>query len=96
MIGFWRRLHSPADPAGPGAFFFYTRISSPTNTSVEHRWYRDGRLRQSVELAVRANWGPGYRTYSRQTITRESVGEWRVEVRSADGDVLAEERFVVR
>ena len=42
------------------------------------------------------NPGAGYRTYSRNTISSERVGNWRVELRSADGAVLHEERFTVR
>jgi hypothetical protein len=48
-----------------------------------------------VNLNISANQGPGYRTYSRQTISAERAGNWRVELRSQDGKVLHEERFVV-
>jgi hypothetical protein len=58
-----------------------------------HRWYRGSTLRRSVRLTTRANATEGYRTYSRQTVDK---GEWRVELRSADGDVLHEQRFDVR
>jgi hypothetical protein len=53
-------------------------------------------LRRAVPLRVEANPGDGYRTYSRSTISRENAGDWRVELRSADGTVLHEERFTVR
>ena len=43
-----------------------------------------------------ANPGAGYRTYSRNTISSDRAGEWRVELRSADGAVLYEVRFTVR
>jgi hypothetical protein len=69
-------------------------VSSPT--IIEHRWYRDDRLSQSVELRIQASPGSGYRTYSRRTVSAENAGNWRVEVRTKDGSVLHEERFVVR
>jgi len=72
---------------------FYTRLKSPRDTKVQHRWYQGDRLRQNVELTIRANPGSGYRTYSRGTVT---TGEWRVELRSQDGALLHEERFTVR
>jgi hypothetical protein len=53
-------------------------------------------MRRSVQLGIEANPDAGYRTYSRNTISSEGVGDWRVEVRSADGTVLHEERFTVR
>jgi hypothetical protein len=76
--------------------FFSTQIRSATATTIEHRWYRGDRLRQAVQLRIQANPGAGYRTYSRNTINSESVGEWRVELRSSDGTVLHEVRFTVR
>ena len=81
-------------PAGP--MFFYTQLKSATATTIEHRWYQGDSLRHSVQLRIQANPGAGYRTYSRNTISRERVGDWRVELRSADGAVLHEERFTVR
>ncbi|HEX5107928.1 MAG TPA: DUF2914 domain-containing protein [Vicinamibacterales bacterium] len=80
----------------PGVFTFYTRIQTAADTTVEHRWYRDGRLHQNVRLAIRANAGSGYRTYSRATISPDRAGNWRVELRAADGTLLKEERLVVR
>ena len=47
-----------------------------------------------MTLTIRANAKEGYRTYSRQTV--DAGGDWRVEVRSAGGDLLHERRFAVR
>jgi hypothetical protein len=80
----------------PGPMFFYTQLQSATATTIEHRWYQGDRLRQAVRLRIAANPGAGYRTYSRNTISSERAGDWRVELRSADGTVLHEERFTVR
>jgi len=80
----------------PGRMFFYTQVKSDAVTTIEHRWYQGDRLRQAVQLRIEANPGAGYRTFSRHTISSEKVGEWRVELRSADGTVLHEERFTVR
>jgi hypothetical protein len=86
----------PSPPIASGSLFFYTRLKSPTATTVQHRWYRDDRLRQVVELPIRANTTGGYRTYSRHTVDNQGAGEWRVELRTRDGVLLHEERFVVR
>jgi hypothetical protein len=69
---------------------------SATATTIEHRWYQGNRMRRVVQLRVEASPGTGYRTYSRNTISSERAGDWRVELRSADGTVLHEERFTVR
>jgi hypothetical protein len=90
------RCDQISSPVKPGMLFFYTRVNASNSTTVEHRWYRDNRLSQSVELPIRPSPGNGYRTYSRRTVTAENAGNWRVEVRTKDGLILHEESFVVR
>lgn len=86
----------PADrPVPPGPLFFYTQIKSLSATTIQHRWYREDRLQQAVELHVQAT-RTGYRTYSRNLMKSENTGSWRVELRSQDGALLHEERFTVR
>ena len=89
------RCAPASPPTAPGSLYFYTRLQSRLPATVEHRWYYEDRLVQTVRLDISANQGPGYRTYSRQTIGAERAGNWRVELRSQDGKVLHEERFVV-
>jgi tetratricopeptide repeat protein/DUF2914 family protein len=88
------RCDPAADPVSPGPIVLYTRVRSPRDAVVVHRWYRGNMLQQSVKLRIRANATEGYRTYSRQTVHGGS--SWRVEVRSAKGDLLHERRFAVR
>jgi len=90
------RCESADSQVPPGPMFFYTQVKSSIATTIEHRWYQGDRLRQAVQLRIEANPGAGYRTYSRNTISSEPIGEWRVELRSADGAVLHEVRFTVR
>jgi Protein of unknown function (DUF2914)/Tetratricopeptide repeat len=85
---------SVGDPVSPGPIVLYTRVRSPRDAVVVHRWYRGDALRQSVKLTIRANATEGYRTYSRQTV--DAGADWRVEVRSAEGTLLDERRFAVR
>jgi Protein of unknown function (DUF2914)/Tetratricopeptide repeat len=80
----------------PGTYFFYTRLLTNANTTVEHRWYRENRVHQVMRLRVSASPSTGYRTFSGNTVSPERAGEWKVELRAADGTVLHEERFVVR
>ena len=79
----------------PGTLYFYTRVVSAAETTVEHRWYLRDRLFQRVQLRIGPNQS-GFRTYSRTTISPERAGPWKVELRSADGRVLHEENVVVR
>jgi hypothetical protein len=88
------RCDPAAEPVSPGRIVLFTRIRSPRDAVVVHRWYRGDNLRQSVNLTIRANATDGYRTYSRQTV--DGGADWRVEVSSANGDLLHERRFAVR
>jgi hypothetical protein len=90
------RCDPPDRPVPSGPLFFYTQVKSTSATTVQHRWYWDDRLNQSVELRVEASPTEGYRTFSRNTMKSESAGSWRVELRSKDGALLHEERFTVR
>ncbi len=86
------------DPAGttvrPGRLVFYTRLVATRDTSVVHRWYRGNELRQAIRLDVPAR-RQGFRTFSRGTVSAID-GEWRVELRTRDGQLLHAERFTVR
>ena len=87
------QCEAAVSPVPPGPVSFYTQVKSATATTIEHRWYQGERMRQAVQLRIEANPSAGYRTYSRNTV---SAGDWRVELRSADGAVLHEERFSVQ
>jgi hypothetical protein len=84
------------DDPQPGTYIFYTRLLTTVDTTVEHRWYRGEREHQVRRLHVAASPGRGYRTFSVNTISPERAGDWKVELRGADGTILREERFVVR
>jgi Tetratricopeptide repeat/Protein of unknown function (DUF2914) len=81
------------DSVASGTIVLYTRIRSPREGIIVHRWYRGEALRKSTRLRIDSNAAEGYRTYSGQKV---DPGEWRVEVRSAGGDLLHEQRFAVR
>jgi hypothetical protein len=79
----------------PGVMYFYTRVASPRDTTIEHRWYRDERLVQRVPLRIRAN-PSGFRTYSQTRISADRAGKWKVELRSQDGELLDEKTFAIQ
>jgi hypothetical protein len=91
----WQCAPVSGDPQ-PGTYIFYTRLLTNANTTVEHRWYRGERVHQVRRLPVPVTPGRGYRTFSTNTVTSERAGDWKVELRGADGTVLWEERFVIR
>jgi hypothetical protein len=90
----WQCAPVTGDPQ-PGTYIFYTRLLTNVDTTVEHRWYRGERAHQVRRLRVAASPGSGYRTFSSTTISPERAGDWKVELRGADGTVLREEHFVI-
>jgi Protein of unknown function (DUF2914)/Tetratricopeptide repeat len=91
----WQCVPAVGDMA-PGTYMFYTRLLTTSETRVEHRWYRDGRVHQTMRLRVSASPGSGYRTFSVTTVSPERAGEWKVELRAADGTLLDQASFRVR
>jgi hypothetical protein len=88
------------EPAGEtvraGALYYYTRVKSPRDVVVTHRWTRDGRTVQSVNLRVGANPTAGFRTFSRQTVSATQGGTWEVTLLGPGGTVLDRRTFTVR
>jgi hypothetical protein len=92
--GAWR-CEPASGTVRSGTIYYYTKVASSRDAQIEHRWYVNDRLLQSVPLRIGANQS-GFRTYSRSTITTERAGEWKVELRTSDGRVLHEDTFTVR
>jgi hypothetical protein len=87
---------APATNAqAPGVMYFYTRVASPRDTTIEHRWYRGDTLVQRVPLRIRAN-PSGFRTYSQNRISADRTGTWKVELRTEDGQLIDEKTFAIR
>jgi len=91
----WHCAPMNGDPR-PGTYTLYTRLLTNADTTVEHRWYRGEHVQQVRRLRVAASPGTGFRTFSRNTISPERAGSWKVELRGADGAVLWEAQFVIR
>ena len=74
------------------ALFCFTRIVNPSGaeTAIRHVWYKDGQSAGEQELKVK---GEKWRTWSKRPIDRDSVGDWRVEVRDSSGTVLKSVQF---
>ena len=79
-------------PADVGTVYAWTRISGAANTTIQHVW-RFG----DHEFPVSLNIGNGspWRTWSTKSIPAEWDGEWTLEVRDADGNVVASTTFTV-
>lgn len=76
------------------ALYCFTRLVNPsgTDTTIKHRWFKNGELVSEQELSVK---GTKWRTWSKKPIDRQSVGEWRVEAVDDTGRVLKRVEFKI-
>lgn len=76
-----------------GRVYCFTRVTGSEGSLIRHLWFQGDTIVMEVELPVRSsNW----RTYSMKTITDLSIGQWRVDVTSEDGTVLATVPFTIQ
>lgn len=73
-------------PARVGRLYCLSRISNiEKETEIHHVWHRGTAKRLDLTLAVKP---PSWRTYSWKRIQPNDVGEWRVDICDAAGNVL--------
>lgn len=81
-------------PATVGKVFCWTLITGcKTETPVKHIWYRNGEQMATVELMVKS---VRWRTWSSKNVPETWIGEWRVDVTDAGGNVLKSAKFEVK
>jgi len=86
-------------PAGAGTTFpvevgelaCFSELRGVTGP-IHHVWFHGEENVRDIELAVKAG---RWRTWSVKRIPPTSTGDWRVEVRTADGTVLATAEFKI-
>jgi hypothetical protein len=74
--------------------YCFTKLSSDRDmTSVSHVWYYNDKEMAKVDLVVNAK---TWRTWSSKRILESWTGEWRVDILSPTGELLASEEFNIR
>ncbi len=74
-----------------GAVVCWTRVVGAEGSEIQHVWIH-GDMEFPVTLAVN---GSPWRTWSRKTIPPEWAGEWRVEIRDGQGNLLETLTFTI-
>ena len=81
----------------PDPIYCYTAIQAPRglHDEIEHRWFHDGRLINTVELkGISGGRTAGYRTWSvKRNFPKNPFGDWRCEARTKAGQLVGEIRF---
>ena len=73
-----------------GKIYFFTNIRNLSGESITHRWIYQGRVMADVSFNIN---GPRWRVWSSKNLWHTWIGEWTVEVLTADGSVLYEKVF---
>lgn len=74
--------------------YCFTKLSSDQDTTaISHVWYFGDKEMAKVEMTMKAQ---TWRTWSSKKIVNDWAGEWRVDVLSPDGKVLASKKFMVK
>ncbi|KZN60285.1 DUF2914 domain-containing protein [Pseudoalteromonas luteoviolacea] len=70
--------------------YFFTEIKGLQGEVVQHLWFHQEQLMAEITLAISA---PRFRTYSSKNIMPSQTGQWRVEVITQNGQLLAQKSF---
>lgn len=91
--------HAPMEEAATfntevGKVWVYSKFTMDKDvaSTIKHVYYYKDKLISEVELSVK---GPSFRTNSYKTITKNMVGDWKVEITSADGQVYETLNFTI-
>ena len=77
-----------------GKLYCFTKITSQTDTAqISHVWFLGDMQMAKVDLPIGAQ---TWRTWSSKRILLDWVGDWRVEIQDAEGNVLYEIFFVIK
>jgi hypothetical protein len=78
-------------PVDVGEVFCWSSVTGAAGTTIQHVW-----IHGDMEFAVSQEIGGSpWRTWSSKTIPPEWAGEWRVEIRDRDGNLLDTMPFTV-
>ena len=72
--------------------FYFTELRDLAGHTVLHRWELNGKVVTILPFEVK---GQRWRIYSRNTLTSNEQGNWRVVVADTNGTVLASQNFVL-
>lgn len=85
----------PVDQVGQltndnGVVYFFTEIRGLSGQTVTHRWEHGGEVKAEVNFTIG---GDRWRVWSSKNLQPDWLGEWKVSVVDAGGNVLSQESF---
>src|SRR4051794_25242745 len=80
--------------ASDATVYAWTKVQGPKEGGeIHHVWFKGDEQLGDVTLKIG---GSPWRTYSKKSLGDKSQGDWRVEVRDANGAVLETMKFTVK
>jgi hypothetical protein len=81
-------------PSDIFSIYCFTRITGARDTAVvTHRWLYGEKEMAEVDLPVKSS---SWRTWSSKRMLPEWQGDWKVEILSPEGEVIASKKFFVK
>ncbi len=82
-------------PSDVGKLYLYTNVQLEpgSETSIQHVWYHGNKEMAKVKLPVK---GPRWRTYSSKVIDSSWTGDWRVEIKTNEDQLIKSVSFNVK
>ncbi|MDH3229083.1 MAG: DUF2914 domain-containing protein [Alphaproteobacteria bacterium] len=74
-----------------GSVFFFTEFRNFEGTNASHRWIYNGEVKFELSFKIR---GSRWRVYSQKTLPAEWLGDWKVEIVTEEGTVLAAHNLI--
>ena len=90
--------HSFSSDEVTAGLYAYTAIKAPLGLGQEiyHYWFQNGEQVDRIPLKLYGGRDSGFRTWShKRHIPVPSQGRWRVEVRTADNQIIGVMRFII-
>ncbi len=70
--------------------YFFTDLRVLDGRTINHRWLYNGKVMADVTFEVR---GPRWRVWSSKKLLPDWIGDWTVEIVTAEGEVIAADSF---
>jgi len=76
-----------------GSLACFSKITGATQeTEIKHLWFHNDQLLDTITLSVKAS---PWRTWSRKTIPADMTGDWKVEIKDANDNLLTTLSFTI-
>ena len=76
------------------SLYCYSRIKNPgEKKEIKHAWYYENKLMTQVRYNIKKS--NTYRSWTKKTILRSQIGNWRVDIHDHNGTIIGSKKFKI-